>query len=224
MAGRAEALAELAGLILAVERTHPVRVAIDGCSAAGKSTLADELARLVGRSGRAVIRVEMDYFKRAAELRTAYPPGSPESYYLDSWDTAAMREQLLVPLGPGGDRRYRIAVMHQGGRLALELPVQVASADAVLLADCAFLQRPELYDLWDLRVYVDISFGEVLRRGTERDRAWMDSAAAAAHRYRTRYIPGERLYVDQVYPSDRADVVLHNEDPAHPVLVRQASR
>lgn len=82
-------------------RPHPVRVAIDGCSAAGKSTLAGELAlALAERTDRPVIRAEIDRFKRAHESRSAYPRDSPESYYLDSWDNAAIRDRLLVPHAP----------------------------------------------------------------------------------------------------------------------------
>jgi uridine kinase len=220
MGGRAETLAELAGVVLTVVRPHPVRVAIDGCSAAGKTTLADELAQVLRRrTDRQVIRVGIDYFKRAVELRTAYPQDSPDSYYLDSWDNAAIRDRLLVPLGPGGSRRYRTAVMDLPGRAAFDDPVQVAPDDAVLIADGAFLQRPELDPHWDLRVYVDVSFEEVLRRGTARDQHWMGSAAEAAHRYRTKYIPGERWYVDEVRPRERAQVVVDNEDVLSPSLV-----
>jgi uridine kinase len=92
----------------------------------------------------------------------------------------------------------------------------------VLLADGAFLQRPELDAFWDLRIYVHVSFETVLRRGTERDQAWMDSAAAAEQRYLNRYIPGERMYVDQVHPAERAELVVNNEDPAGPRLTRRA--
>jgi hypothetical protein len=71
---------------------------IDGCCAAGKTTPADELAQaLRGRTTRAIIRVGIGHFKRAVELRTAYPPDSPESYYLDSWDNSAIRDWLLIP-------------------------------------------------------------------------------------------------------------------------------
>jgi uridine kinase len=221
-APRAEVLGQLAVVILAVDRPHPVRVAIDGCSAAGKTTLAGELAaELRGRSDREVIQAGIDYFKRAPELRTAYPVESPESYYLDSWDNAAIRDQLLIPLGPGGNRRYRTGMRDLQARSSLNSPTLVAAEDAILLADGAFLQRPELAACWDLRVYVDISFDEVLRRGIARDQQWMDSAAAAEHRYRTRYIPGERMYVDQVRPREQADVVVVNEDPASPRLLVQ---
>lgn len=219
MGKRAAVLAELAEVILAVDRPHPVRVAIDGCSAAGKTTLADELAQVLrDRTDREIVRAGIDYFKRAFALRTAYPVDSPEGYYLDTWDNEAIRDRLLIPLGPGGDRRYTTAIMEPSARAALESPIEVAADDAVLLADGAFLQRPELDAYWDLRVYVDVSFDVVLRRGIERDQQWMTSAAAAEQRYLNKYIPGERLYVDQLNPRDRAQVVIGNEDPASPTL------
>lgn len=217
---RTQALTELSDEVLSVERPHPVRVAIDGCSAAGKTTLADELADVLrARSDREIIRAGIDYFKRAPELRTAYPIDSPESYYLDTWDYDAVRDLLLLPLGPAGDRRYTTAIRDSSARTALDSPVQLASPDAVLLADGAFLQRPELDPHWDLRIYVHVSFDTVLRRGTARDQAWMDSAAAAEQRYLTRYIPGERMYVDDLHPADRAQIVVNNEDPAKPIIM-----
>jgi uridine kinase len=222
---RTAVLTELADVVLAVERPHPVRVAIDGCSAAGKTTLADELADVLrARTDREIIRAGIDYFKRAPELRTAYPIDSPESYYLDMWDYDAVRNQLLRPLGPGGDRRYVAAIRDSSAQTVLDSPVQTATPDAVLLADGAFLQRPELDNHWDLRVYVHVSFATVLRRGTERDQHWMDSAAAAEQRYLNRYIPGEQMYVNEIHPADRAQLVITNEDPATPTLTRRLPR
>jgi uridine kinase len=220
---RAETLAELARIILAVVRPHPVRVAVDGCSAAGKTTLADELAAaLRARTRRVVVRVGIDHFLRAVERRTAYPRDSPESYYLDSWDIDAIRDRLLVPLGPGGSRRYRTGVLDAVTRTPIDAPDEVAPDDAVLVADGVFLQRPELEPCWDLRIYVDVGFDTVLARGVARDQRWMGSAADAERRYRTKYIPGERRYVSDVRPRERADVVVDNENPAAPRIVRRS--
>ncbi|GIH09031.1 uridine kinase [Rhizocola hellebori] len=196
-----------------------MRVAVDGNSAAGKSTLTDELAEAVRAfTDRPVIRVGIDYFKRRADLRTAYPPGSPESYYLDSWDNEAIRDQLLMPLGPGGSRRYREAVMNLPATEAIDGPVHFASDDAILLADGVFLQRPELDSYWDLRIYLAIGFDVVLSRGIARDQEWMGDVAAAEYRYRTKYIPGEQRYVAEVRPDERADLVVDNTDFTAPVL------
>lgn len=212
-------LAELAGHVLAVGRPHPVRVAVDGCSAAGKTTLADELAVVLdARTARPVERVQIDFFKKAVCLRTAFPPDSPESHYLDSWDITAIRDELLVPLGLGGDRRYRTAVMDLPARTPIDGPVRVAADDMILIADGCFLQRPEVDPYWDLRIWVDIGFDEVLRRGVARDQVWMGSAALAEARYRSKYIPGERRYVNEVQPARRAELVVDNREPGAPRL------
>lgn len=202
----------LVACVRAVRSGHPVRVAIDGRSAAGKTTLANALAKdLANRTPRPVIRAELDYFMRMVEDRAGYPYDSPESYYLDAWDYPMIRRELLVPLGPAGDRRYR-ANPHDEQTTAPD--------DAILLADGVFLQRPELAGHWDLRIYLHIGLDESLRRGVDRDRHWMGGAAEAERRYRTKYLPAEERYLAEVRPRDRADVVLDMADPARPRLLR----
>ena len=218
---RRQVLDRLAHQILALRLEHPTRVGIDGHSAAGKTTLADELATtLRGETARPVLRVTVDHFKRHVDLRTQYPPGSPESYYFEMFDVDAIRDELLVPLGPGGSRRYRTQIMDFSGRTPIDSGVQVARDDAILVADGGFLQKPALSRHWDLRVYLHIEVADVLHRGTVRDQAWMDSAEAAAERYRTYYIPGEELYLAEIRPAERADVVIDNRNFEHPRVVR----
>ncbi|MFF5233313.1 uridylate kinase [Dactylosporangium sp. NPDC000521] len=218
---RRQVLDGLAHRILALRLQHPTRVGIDGHSAAGKTTLADELATILrGETARPVLRVMVDGFKRHVDLRTKNPPGSPESYYFEMFDVDAIRDELLVPLGPGGSRRYRTQIMDFSGRTPIDSGVQVASDDAILVADGGFLQKPALSRHWDLRVYLHIEVADVLHRGTVRDQAWMESAEAAAERYRTYYIPGEELYLAEVRPAERADIVIDNRNFEHPRIVR----
>jgi uridine kinase len=215
----------LADRILAVERDHPVRVGLDGRSAAGKTTLADALAaRLRALTPRPVIRAQLDNFMVMVEDRNAYPYDSPESYYLDSWNYPAIRAQLLGPLGPGGDRRHRTALTTPSGRPLTGPPDEVAADDAILLADGVFLQRPELAGCWDLVVYLRISLAESLRRGIERDASWMGSAAEAERRYRGKYLPGEQRYLAEVRPEDHADIVIDTTDPTNPALLKDRTQ
>lgn len=219
MPARRAVLQALARSVLAVQRSHPVRVAVDGLSAAGKTVLGDELAAaLRPHTYRAIIRVQIDHFMRATEHRTAYPPHSPESYYLDSWDTEAVRDQLLLPLGPNGSRRYRTATTDARG-VPVDSPVLTAADDSILIADGVLLQRPELDPEWDLRIWVDVDPSDSLRRGVARDQAWMGSTELAEHRYRTKYLPGEQRYVDEVRPADRAQLVVDNRDFTAPRLL-----
>jgi uridine kinase len=213
---RQQVLDTVADRILALRVDHPTRVGIDGHSAAGKTTLADELATtLRAMTSRPVLRVMIDNFKR--------PTGSPENYYLEMFDVDAIRDQLLAPLGPGGDRRYRTAIMDFSGRTPIDSGVRMTTDDAILVADGGFLQKPALARHWDLRIYLHIEVGDVLHRGTIRDQAWMDSAEAAAERYRTYYIPGEELYLAEIRPAEKADTVIDNRDFGTPRIIRGLS-
>ena len=54
------------------------------------------------RIGRPVIRSSIDSFHNPSEFRYRRGRTSPEGFYLDSYDYAALRMHLLDPLGPGG--------------------------------------------------------------------------------------------------------------------------
>jgi uridine kinase len=60
---------------------------------------------------------------------------------------------------------------------------------------------------------------EALRRAVRRDAELWGSEAAARRRYRTRYVPGQQLYLDEVDPRRLADVVFENTKPESPSLV-----
>ena len=216
---RAVALRALAQMIIETKRPHPVRVGVDGFSAAGKSTLADELAVMVTAQGRPCLRADLDDFKRPRAER----PAGPEGFYRGAFDLDAIRQFLLSPLGPGGNRQIRLRFFDQQRQASFPAETQSVPADAVVIADGAYLLRPELRDLWDFRIFVEIDFDLALIRGTARDAAWMDSAEAAAERYRDYYIPAERLYDAETDPRSHADVIVDNRNPANPI-VREGPR
>jgi uridine kinase len=182
---------ELADRIQALRRPHPVRVAIDGVDAAGKTTLADELASALRRRGREVVRVSVDGFLRPRSERYRRGELSPEGYYHDSFDYTALRETI------------------RGAH---------SSQDAILLVEGVFLLRPELVEEWDLRIFVSVEPDEALRRALERDTPVFGSREEAERRYRLRYQPGQRLYFAEARPLDAADVVVVNDDPIRPAI------
>lgn len=216
--GRVELVCRLCDVIDVAVFAHPTRVAIDGPDAAGKTTLADELAVALEQAGRQVIRASVDGFHRPRAQRYQRGPDSPLGYYLDSFDHEALLGSLLSPLGPGGSRAYRPAVFDFRTDTPLVAAAEFASERAVLLFDGVFLLRPELNDAWDLRIFVSAGFEETLRRALQRDLALFGSAEEVERRYRLRYIPGQELYYQEARPELAADAVIVNDEPAAPRL------
>jgi uridine kinase len=93
---------------------------------------------------------------------------------------------------------------------AFDLPALRAAvlAHASVVCDGVFLFRPELDDLWDARVFLDVDPDEQWRRVLARDVARFGSEAATRARYESRYLPAYAAYRAAVRPDARADVLL----------------
>lgn len=215
---RQDLLQHLADLLVSLGHSHPLRVAITGIDAAGKTTLADELASVVAQQGRPAIRASIDSFQQPRKLRYQRGPDSPEGYYKDGFDYATMQRVLLAPLGPQGDRRYQRAVFDISTDTRLPIHEEEAPAHAILLVDGVFLLHPELESCWDYCIFVQVDFEVALQRAMERDYVRPGSREAARKRYLQRYFPAQHLYFQNVLPQKRADAIVENNDPACPHL------
>ncbi len=215
---RTEWLGRLADCIAAVDRTHPVRAAIDGIDASGKTFLADELADSVRERGREVIRASIDSFHNPGRVRYRRGQASPVGYYEDSFNHGAIISHLLEPLGPGGSLMYKTAVFDFQKDAAVKAPALIASKHAVLLFDGIFLHRPELADYWDFTVFLEISFEASLSRALERDGYLFGRQEKIRQAYEKKYIPGQMIYLETVRPFDLADILVDNNDFENPMI------
>ena len=214
---RGDVLGRLAAAVGSVTVAHPVRVAVDGAPAAGKTTLADELAVVLRAQGRHVIRATIDDFLFPREQRYRRGEFSAEGCYFDTHDHGTLNRVLLDPLGPGGDRRFRTT---PGDRTADDAR---SPADAVLIFDGVFLLRPELFDRWELRIFVSVALERTVERAVVRERR-VASPAEVERRWRERYVPAQQLYFSTVHPADNADIVVHNDDPRRPSTTGRGAR
>jgi uridine kinase len=210
-------LDDLATLIQRIARPHPVRVAVDGRSAAGKTTLADALANVLVRSQRQVLRAGIDDFHPPGHARR--PDYTPQSLYDEGYDYRSFQRLLLDPLGPGGSRSVRLALHDSLSDRPAATETLSADDDAIAIIDGAFLLRPELRSHWDLALWLDIPFATMLERAVARDVAWVGDAETVRKRYLARWLPAHELY-EVTGAREAANVIVDNEDPARPRLVR----
>jgi len=221
MTCRQDLLETLGQHLLSRRPGHPLRVAIDGPLASGKTTLADDLARAV-QPRAPTIRAGLDGFHRPRAERYARGRRSALGYYEDARDYAAMRRALLDSLGPGGSGRYRTGLFDLETDRPARAPLAMAGTDAILIVEGTFLQRPEFDGAWDVVIFLDIDPELSLARGLSRDSTALGGPEAAAALYRERYLPAWAMYAAACRPEERADVVIDHRDFQKPEIVRMA--
>ena len=223
---RAEVIEAVADQLLSHGATHPHshRVAIDGITAAGKTTFARELCAALRRRARPVDHVSMDDFHNPRAYRHRRGRDSADGYYQDAYNFAAARELLLDPLGPSGDGRYRRRVHDLASDAPIEQARTQAQPELIVVVDGSFLQNRRLAGGWDDVIFLHTDFDVALRRAIARDSALFGGAAETERAYTSRYHPACRAYLRDIHPQDSATVVIDNNDVSHPVVLRAGTR
>jgi uridine kinase len=145
---------------------HPLRVAIDGVTASGKTTCAQWLVNAVAAQGRPSVHVTMDGFHHRRAHRYRQGRASPLGYYRDAYDFDAFVSHVLIPLGPNGSGAIRRRVIDLATDEPVDDPLEPVPADAIVVVDGTFLHRPPLPDYWDYTVFVDTPMDVARARGT----------------------------------------------------------
>lgn len=213
---RADLIHDVAGRVCALSPGR-LRVAIDGFTAAGKTSFGHELAAAVRRLRRPTLRASLDDFKNpwreAAEH--GYDRLTGEGYYRNAHDFRSARELLLRPAGADGSGEVVLCAHDPLTGRDHRDQVVSAPADAVLIVDAVFALRPEYNDLWDYRIWLDVDAEVSLARGIARD-VDMEGIEGATRLHRDRYHAAELIYLAEVNPRALADLIIDNKDFSRP--------
>jgi uridine kinase len=173
----------------------PVLVALDGRSGVGKSTLARRVGAEIGAGA---LVIDGDDFYRGGDDASwdALAPAEKVDLVID-W---RRQRTLLECLRRGHSATWRPYDWEaDDGRLAGE--VTAGPADVVIL-DGAYSARPELADLFSLRVLLDAP------RDIRRARLLQREGARYRAEWEARWSEAEDLYFDQLMPPSAFDLVL----------------
>ncbi len=179
-----------------------VIVGVDGDSGSGASGVADDLAVTLREGGRKAFRASMANFHRSRSSRDESLPDSPETYYDRAFDYSVFQRVLVDPFRSAGSTSFVLAAFDEKRDTAIQPKWMSSGADAILIVDGVFLNRPELAGLWNYTIYVESDPAAPVAGGTGDDG---DATQADA------------IYVRQVSPRAKAVAIIDNSDPEHPL-------
>ena len=217
MLERQRLISRIAADINRLPSNRVIRVGIDGVDGAGKTTFANEIADELELLGRTVIRATVDGFHNPRIIRYQRGRTSPEGFFHDSYNYAALKTLLLDPLSPNGSGRYRLAVFDQLTDKPVSADEEQAYPGAVLVFDGIFLHRQELRTYWDFSIFLDVRFEVSIPRGARRGIGF-GSADPESVEY-ARYVEGQKLYLLECEPKRYATLVVDNNNLAAPCII-----
>jgi uridine kinase len=190
---------------LTAGRTTPVVVALDGGSAAGKSTLATMIVREFDAA-----LIQSDDFFAAEITDDGWEARSAAEKARDAIDWKRLRAEALEPLRAGEPARWHAfdfdAGVRPDGTYAMRTDFVERKPSAVIVLDGAYATRPELGDSIDLAVLVDAPAGvRRARLAAREEKSWL----AAWH---ARWDDAEAYYFTHVRPASSFDLVVTTSD------------
>jgi uridine kinase len=197
-----EVVAEIQQLLSSYNR--PIVVAVDGGSGAGKSTLA---FLIQSKLDTALIPLDDFFSADIPDRQWDEFTGEEKLKHVFDWDR--LRHQVIEPLLRGQAARWRAfdfeAGLRADGTYGMQDELKQREPAEVILIEGAYSASPELADLVDLAILVDVPVTERharLEAREERDflRQW--------HRI---WDEVESLYFSQVRPKGSFDVVVSPE-------------
>lgn len=171
-----------------LDEKERIVVAIDGRCGAGKTTLAVQLQRHYGCTV-----IPADQFFLRPEQRTAQRLAIPG----ENVDHERLLGEVLVPLKQGKSFSYR---PFDCSRMELGHPV-VVEPGRVTVVEGSYSCHPELWDYYDLHIFVSVDLQEQIKRILRRN----GSYAAV---FREKWIPLEERYFAAFDLENRCELVL----------------
>ncbi|MGI6507672.1 MAG: uridine kinase family protein [Saccharofermentanales bacterium] len=172
------------------EGKERVVVALDGRSAAGKTTFALELGSRVGATV-----IHLDHFFLRPEQRTEERLSEPGG----NVDYERFLSEVLLPLVRGIPFSYR---PFDCKIMEFRDPIEVIPGDTVVI-EGAYACHPRFREHYDLTVFLSIDPAEQLKRILERE------GEMTARVFRERWIPMEERYIAFYQIPEHCDMVFN---------------
>ena len=182
-------------------RTRAIIVALDGGSGSGKSTLASLIAAELD-----AVVIQGDDFYAAHISDAEWDARTAAEKAADAMDWRRLRAEALEPLRAEKPARWRAFDFEAGARpdgtYTLRSDFVELEPAAVVVLDGAYSTRPELADLIDLSVLVDVPVD--VRHARIAAREERDFIAA----WHARWDSAEEYYFTHVRPKSSFDLVV----------------
>lgn len=180
-------------------------IGIDGLGGAGKSTISERICCEIKNNNVHTILLHIDDFINVREVRynSAYPEW--QCYYDLQWRYEYFTG-IIKQIKNRTNNNIEIELYDKDNDCYFSQNYDIEEK-TVVIVEGIFLQRKELYGIFDYMVYIDVPEDERMTRVLKRD-TYIGNEQQIIDKYENRYFPAERKYFNKYHPEQSADFVI----------------
>lgn len=191
-------------------------IGINGVDNSGKTTFAIELEQCLKNKGYKTALIHLDDFHNERSIRNQ-GDDPVQAYFDHAFNLELLEKEILAPVRRGEFIDKELLLLDLESDTYINREHYQIDKDTVVILEGVLLYRKPLDRYFDVRVFLDIPFSEVLRRAGERDVARFGKKFL--DKYKTKYIPIQKRYLELYSPKERSDIVVDNADFTNPRIV-----
>lgn len=119
------------------------------------------------------------------------------SYLNNAFDITKIENEIMKPLLCQGKLDKELSLLDLETDKFINHKRYTIDEDTMVLFEGVLLYREPLNQYFDLRIFIDISFDEVLKRAAKRDLGIFGEAVI--QKYKNKYIPIQKLYMEKLH-------------------------
>ena len=188
-------------------------VGINGVDTAGKTRFSEEFNSFLISLGMQTLCVHLDDFHNEAKKRST---GGDEihAYIENAFNLGLLEEKILKPFHSESKLEEELTMLDLNEDTFTQRKHYQASPGTVLLIEGTLLFREPIDKYFSYRIFLDISFDEVMKRAEIRDVPRFGHGII--EKYERKYIPIQKWYLTEKKPKERANIVIENNDFLNP--------
>lgn len=190
-------------------------IGVNGVDTSGKSFFADRFATFLKSKGESVTIINLDDFHNQKSMRLK-GHNEVDAYINNAFDLDTLVSELLLPIRNTGKVSRNLDLLDlDSDTYTLKRSYEIEPGTFVIL-EGVLLYRPPIENFIDYKIFLEISFDEVINRASIRDVPKYGSQFL--DKYREKYIPIQQWYLESCDPKGKSNAIVDNSDYKNPTL------
>ncbi|UCD17535.1 MAG: hypothetical protein JSV44_01110 [Candidatus Zixiibacteriota bacterium] len=203
--------------IIALKTGRAMVVGINGVDTSGKTLFALSLSDFLQSGGHPTQVIHLDDFHNCRRIRSG-GKNEIEGYIENAFNLDTLISELLDPIAAGMTVNKELTLLDLDSDELSNVKCFFVDSQTIVILEGVLLYRQPLDAYFDYRIFLDISFTEVIRRARRRDAARFGNEFV--EKYRRKYIPVQKWYLETCRPKEKSHLVIDNRSWISPKVLK----